>query len=724
MALKHAVAKAWNINPSADGKRWSAWPGGDKPGATFGEQPPISTTNHRYVRQGATGTGSGLDWTNAYASLPATLTRDTTYWVADGSYGGYVFDDALSGTNIIQLRKATANYHGTETGWSAAYGDGVATFGTLNLFRGYIVLDGAVRSSDWSVISSYGFRINRIDSNTDNGEDGSNSKFRCCCIGQSDSAAYVGVSEALYLTYTQHHIEISRCHLRQGSPTTFQGAGAHDILVEYTWVGDGYGKQAIRGGNFNPGYNWTIRHSVFFRSSQTDPNDGSSGITADIAIWDYSVAGGLDNNQVYGNVFWNDRTGGRNSCVVIGGNGSNWAGVAANNCKIFNNTLCAFPEAGAYPLLLINGGTGNEVRNNLAFGIAAASLTVSANAVSNNVKASADPFINYAGLDFRITAGSQAKDAGISLGGNPFNLDQAGNLRGADGTWDIGAFEYDATEARYALSFPLNSSFSPNDGTSNTGNMTALVFANPHTNGFNVWGANNTAGATVLVEYHPLQQPGFYAPPLWYSDNDSFNVGTQPYWGSAGLFPQNNSNLGTAHWWEGATDGTDTMDYLGRQYSDGTATPTVAVKGQWYTTGVRVTRNNANSKSLVWYRNLPAVDDASRIQYTTTTTGYGETPPSQPQLTIGDSPWYASFQHESVGGYIGRMKIFAGVLSQADMLAEAADMTRIVTVDGQAKIWWFKPGFRSVDDLQCEAGTGHTFAWFDNTKKATLVALP
>lgn len=32
MAVKNAVAKAWSITPSSDGKRWSAWPAGDKPG--------------------------------------------------------------------------------------------------------------------------------------------------------------------------------------------------------------------------------------------------------------------------------------------------------------------------------------------------------------------------------------------------------------------------------------------------------------------------------------------------------------------------------------------------------------------------------------------------------------------------------------------------------------------------------------------------------------------
>jgi hypothetical protein len=31
MAVKHINAKVWSILPSSDGKRWSAWPAGDKP---------------------------------------------------------------------------------------------------------------------------------------------------------------------------------------------------------------------------------------------------------------------------------------------------------------------------------------------------------------------------------------------------------------------------------------------------------------------------------------------------------------------------------------------------------------------------------------------------------------------------------------------------------------------------------------------------------------------
>src|SRR5262245_4189942 len=72
----------------------------------------------RFVRAGASGAANGSDWTNAYPSLPATLTRGDTYYVAAGTYSGYRFSTPASGTTLITIKKATVADHGTNTGWS------------------------------------------------------------------------------------------------------------------------------------------------------------------------------------------------------------------------------------------------------------------------------------------------------------------------------------------------------------------------------------------------------------------------------------------------------------------------------------------------------------------------------------------------------------------------------------------------------------------------------
>jgi hypothetical protein len=96
----------------------------------------------RYVRSGGSGRRDGSDWANAFDGLPATLERGTVYWVGAGSYGGYTFDDGASGASGITVRKATAQAHGADSGWSAAYGSGQAVFGPLRFTGSRYTLDG------------------------------------------------------------------------------------------------------------------------------------------------------------------------------------------------------------------------------------------------------------------------------------------------------------------------------------------------------------------------------------------------------------------------------------------------------------------------------------------------------------------------------------------------------------------------------------------------------
>jgi hypothetical protein len=95
-----------------------------------------------YVREAASGDGSGSDWDNAMTALPDNLERGHVYYVAAGSYPGVTFDDPASGTEVIAVVKATAGDHGTETGWSAAYGEGRAVFGPVAFDAPTYVFDG------------------------------------------------------------------------------------------------------------------------------------------------------------------------------------------------------------------------------------------------------------------------------------------------------------------------------------------------------------------------------------------------------------------------------------------------------------------------------------------------------------------------------------------------------------------------------------------------------
>jgi len=81
------------------------------------------------------GSGDGSDWNNTLDDLPAALNRGDTYYIGDGSYAAYTFDDTESSTSLITVKKATPLDHGAETGWDSSYGDGQAVLGSRSQQR-------------------------------------------------------------------------------------------------------------------------------------------------------------------------------------------------------------------------------------------------------------------------------------------------------------------------------------------------------------------------------------------------------------------------------------------------------------------------------------------------------------------------------------------------------------------------------------------------------------
>jgi hypothetical protein len=119
----------------------------------------VIAANH-YVRAGASGTGSGADWTNAYTSLPATLVRGDTYYIAAGTYSGVTFKTATSGTTLITIKKATVADHGIATGWLDSYAAGQANFTSeLIIESSNWVIDGQTGGGPGAWNSGFGFKI-------------------------------------------------------------------------------------------------------------------------------------------------------------------------------------------------------------------------------------------------------------------------------------------------------------------------------------------------------------------------------------------------------------------------------------------------------------------------------------------------------------------------------------------------------------------------------------
>lgn len=393
------------------------------------------------IRDG--GSGDGSAWNNALDDLPSSLTRGNTYYIADGTYAGYDFDDTESSTTVITIKKATVADHGTSTGWLDSYGDGMATWGNLVFSRDYFVFDGAFRNeSQWDQQNSYGFRVGRVTAWPINFPPGGDHvTLRYCDIGgaysetvwdEDETAVYLVNNSGLTTDWT-----ITRCYLHNTEVLTYL-LNINDYTITYNYYGNGWGKEAIRGAeDVGDG---TIAYNLF-RDSTQDAGGGGEASTAPIAMWGATGSGFYDNIKVYGNVFWDTialdtpHTGG---VIVLGGDGGGWLGSAANNCLVYNNTTVNHINFAAG--ILINGGTGNEARNNLWYNCVGTPVADGDNLTqSNNGEASSDPFVNAASFNFHLSAAI----SGTSLS-SPYNVDLDGATRGADGTFDRGAYEFSA----------------------------------------------------------------------------------------------------------------------------------------------------------------------------------------------------------------------------------------------------------------------------------------
>jgi hypothetical protein len=398
-----------------------------------------------YVRDGASGSNNGSDWANAWENMTninwSSVARGDTIFVADGTYTGDRWDKAASGTTPITIKKAIESDHGAEPGWQTTYGDGTATFeGQIEITTGYWVFDGQKRDSlttghgfklDLSPSSKglrlsagpggHTFRYIEIDGNDDNNTKAGDGIYSCC------------------------------------------GEIADDITMQFLYVHDNTRTNLLTTGADR----WLIEHSVFSRpgANQGQHSEIFSCKQSDDFVLRYnyftdpiSTGGVLITGlrwKIYGNVFTNTALNTR-PCNngMIGG----WSGKISNNHQVYNNTFIDLDQSQG-DLFPINAGQSSTVQNNLTCNMeeyANNASTKSHNAFSNSpnpgesnqqiIAGSCEAlFVTYgsefwqpATDDFRLEAETSP---GVTLAAE-FNTDMDGNVRGADGTWTRGAFEF------------------------------------------------------------------------------------------------------------------------------------------------------------------------------------------------------------------------------------------------------------------------------------------
>jgi hypothetical protein len=405
--------------------------------------------NH-YVRAGASGNGSGNDWSNAYPSLPQTLVRGDTYYVAAGNYPAYYFNDPLSGSSLITIKKAIASDHGTDTGWQAAYANQAIFNSILRFDTGNYVFDGQTRNeSDWFDAASYGFQVYH-----------NNTELQNIVIGATNTAAASNVTiKHTYINAPYKKVPWDR-GIRQYAVDTDtwggDGTGPHTglvftrmyvrgsnnvwflrntngAIVEYS-ASEGVQSTPANHGEivnlYYTGANATIRYNKW-----KDAYIGHGG-TALVAITNphKETANGL---SFYGNIVWDFEV----SDASIG-----YGGITSNN-KVFNNTFIR--GVGWNSGVVWGQGTNNLTYNNLFINCKTVRIdgTHNYNAFSDSdargesnaqTNTPTTIFNNYTGNDFTLKSPTTA---GMTLS-SPYNIDLRGVTRAIDGTWDKGAFEY------------------------------------------------------------------------------------------------------------------------------------------------------------------------------------------------------------------------------------------------------------------------------------------
>lgn len=448
------------------------------------------------VRSGATGANNGLDWNNAFTSLPAsaTVVRGNVYYVAEGDYSGlYIANKANSGTSTITFKKATPTEHGPSSGWSDSYADGVAIMpGRIECYTQYYVWDGSYRAeqtiSDWMNGDAYGFwfrsgvgatifqagqlalapgsapggwTIKYCRMGRDGGLNPADHSGQAIYVHNSSTLApwtiqncgFIDVAESASWS-NQDDWLIEKCAFyRSTQKCNMRGHGNSERIIirnnffldcgiKSTTDSTGGQTSIIQGMGYFGNNDWQIYGNIFHCTGQY-PTIGHQGGAIGAYPYDPNDIGYDTGHRwkVYNNVFSNlgrNTSAGKQINVSLNGTG-HW---------VCNNVWVNSPDGSAIGVAIV-GDNGTSVRSNNWFypsgGSALAQIGVT-NSPSSKI-GSQDPFIDSAGFNFlpkapSLVSGNDIVNAGVGLAAGLNTTDPLGNVRGSDGAVDIGPFEW------------------------------------------------------------------------------------------------------------------------------------------------------------------------------------------------------------------------------------------------------------------------------------------
>ena len=413
-----------------------------------------------FVRAGASGTGSGADWTNAYTSVPASLVRGDTYYVAAGSYGTLTLND--SGTSMITLLHPTASSHGTDTGWNAAYA-GEAIWTDIEISASDYTIDGVTGGGPGSWSSGFGFAVQMPASGgqahavgvTSNNV--SNITLRHMDIQGRGRSYSGGDTDLVYMLNSYNNFYIGYSYLHDTDRTmmlTWPSAGT-GMTVEYSYFARNGVAEHREAWSLSSDSNVVIRYNLF-------EDIFGTGVLAAV-----NNAGTAANWQVYGNaMYWtgNYTDGIINTGVIViaHSNCPTSQCVSTSNWVIYNNVIAGLLQGSFISGFDFENVTGSVVcENNIWYNNNASSgpgpsgcgsaTTADYNwfykntptnntSGSHDVVGTADPFVAGSSSSFPFGNWELASQiAGLSLPA-PYNVDALG-MGPSNGVWDRGAYQ-------------------------------------------------------------------------------------------------------------------------------------------------------------------------------------------------------------------------------------------------------------------------------------------
>jgi len=399
-------------------------------------------SNH-YIRAGASGNGSGSDWTNACtgfsgACAPSSMVRGDTYYLAGGSYSGANFSAASSGTTLITIKGATTADHGTDTGWSTSFGVDVTQVSfksSIAFSSSYWMFDG-VMGPVWSrVASQYGFTFTPQQYPIAIFND--RSVVTHVTVAHIAAIAPSGDVEKFFVSTDNTNpgvsaVTMSNLYLsgwQNAYWATSPGKTMDSWIFQYCMCLNGFSSNAHHGEWINNNYGRMTNQIT--RWNWFDGQQNGTGVI---------VANNNDNvnAQVYGNVFNNIAEG---NGIITGTSSGNLVSP-----QVFNNTFVNCSSGG-----WIGGNvTGTPViQNNLIYKMSGSmSVRGDYNAYFSTTDtpkethgqvSTANPFVNASTLNYQLAAETSP---GIPLTA-PFNVDVLGNARpGSDGVWSRGTYQF------------------------------------------------------------------------------------------------------------------------------------------------------------------------------------------------------------------------------------------------------------------------------------------